>query len=104
MPITIMMFAKAEVRVDWSLWEHLFFEVFSGSFTKKVGTSGNIPSAVERCKVKHNACIPECNTSTAGITCVIEFQDHFPHTMDPYGSVFPRPWPSPGQRWMPLLS
>ncbi|CAJ1330284.1 unnamed protein product [Effrenium voratum] len=34
-PIAVPMFGRAEVRVSWPLWEHLFFEVFQGSLEKK---------------------------------------------------------------------
>lgn len=92
MPIRVKMFGSAEVRVSWELWEQLFFEVFSGSLAKKVGTSGNIAAGVERCASEHNACLPPCVRPAAGGSCVLEFEDHLAHTRDPYGSLFPQPW------------
>eukprot|EP00435_Cladocopium_sp_Y103_P035933 s507_g9.t1 len=59
-PIKVRMFGDTILRVSWPVWEHLFFEVFQGNFEKKVGTSGNIAASVARCRLEHNACIPDC--------------------------------------------
>lgn len=94
MPISVVMFGRVEVHVNWDLWEHLFFEIFSGSWTKKVGTSGNIVSGADHCPSEHNACIPACqwkeqNSSRVQRFCIFEFDDYFAHTRDPYGEMFP---------------
>mmetsp|Transcript_146930 Transcript_146930/g.471674 ORF Transcript_146930/g.471674 Transcript_146930/m.471674 type:complete len:107 (+) Transcript_146930:222-542(+) len=95
MPISVTMFGKAKVRVSWPLWEHLFFEIFMGGWVKKVGTSGNIASAVKSCSSDHNACIPLCAHRSAEPAdrtqshCILEFDDFLAHTHYPYGNTFP---------------
>lgn len=91
MPVTVRMFGQAEVRVSWPLWDYLFFEVFRGSWEKKVGTSGTVERAAhaESCASQHSACIPGCTRAFDGATCVLEFPDFFAHTRDQYGRLFP---------------
>lgn len=86
-PIKVRMFGDSILRVSWPVWEHLFFEVFQGNFEKKVGTSGNIAASVPRCRLEHNACIPDCEQPEG--PCDFEFQDYFAHSRDPKGHLFP---------------
>eukprot|EP00434_Breviolum_minutum_P018480 symbB.v1.2.016303.t1/scaffold1237.1/size130094/4 len=78
---------EVNLRVSWPAWEHLFFEVFQGSFEKKVGTSGNIAASVRNCALDHNACIPDCERLDG--PCDFEFQDYFAHSRDAQGRFFP---------------
>jgi len=90
MPIAVTLFGRAKVRVSWPIWEQLFFEVFSGTMAKKIGTSGNNVHSADNCTTGHNACIPACADGDRGMTsCIIEFDDYFAHTRDPYGEAFP---------------
>lgn len=86
-PIKVRMFGDSILRVNWPVWEHLFFEVFQGNFEKKVGTSGNIAASVPRCRLEHNACIPDCEQPEG--PCDFEFEDYFAHSRDPKGHLFP---------------
>ncbi|CAE8630192.1 unnamed protein product [Polarella glacialis] len=90
MPIAVRMFGHTEVRVSWPIWEYLFFEVFRGSFEKKVGTSGNIASSVGQCGSDHTACIPDCQQDPSEGPCIFEFDDFFAHSRDPEGNLFSR--------------
>eukprot|EP00933_Yihiella_yeosuensis_P015709 TRINITY_DN13616_c0_g1_i1.p1 TRINITY_DN13616_c0_g1~~TRINITY_DN13616_c0_g1_i1.p1 ORF type:complete len:370 (+),score=46.44 TRINITY_DN13616_c0_g1_i1:75-1112(+) len=87
MPIAVNMFGGAEVRVTWPIWAYLFYEVFRGSYEKKVGTSGNIATTVGQCLSEHNACIPGCEDATPDRPCIFEFEDYFAHSRNPFGML-----------------